>query len=85
MPIIIRKEHFCSYFRHSVAMNLLQAGVDISTIAIWLGHNSIETTHKYMVADLEIKRKAMEKAGIIDNSVPKYKPSNDLLEFLSKL
>ncbi len=38
-----------------------------------------------MVADLEIKRKAMEKAGIIDNSVPKYKPSNDLLEFLSKL
>ena len=38
-----------------------------------------------MVADLEIKRKAMEKAGIIDNSVSKYKPSNDLLEFLSKL
>ena len=66
-------------------MNLLISGVDISTIAIWLGHSSIETTHKYMVADLEIKRKAVEKAGIIDNSVSKYKPSNDLLEFLSKL
>ena len=66
-------------------MNVVISGVDISTIAIWLGHSSIETTHKYMVADLEIKRKAMEKAGIIDNSVPKYKPSNDLLEFLSKL
>lgn len=72
-------------FRHSVATNLLRAGIDISTIAIWLGHNSMETTHKYMVADLEIKRKAMEKTGIIDNSVSKYKPSNDLLEFLSKL
>ena len=57
-------------------MNLLQAGIDISTIAIWLGHNSIETTHKYMVADLEIKRKVMEKAGIIDNSVQKFKPSD---------
>ena len=84
-PSLLEKNISVHTFRHSVAMNLLQAGVDISTIAIWLGHNSIETTHKYMVADLEIKRKAMEKAGIIDNSVPKYKPSNDLLEFLSKL
>ncbi len=48
-------------FRHSVAMNLLISGVDISTIAIWLGHSSIETTHKYMIADMELKRKAMEK------------------------
>lgn len=84
-PSLLEKNISVHTFRHSVAMNLLQAGVDISTIAIWLGHNSIETTHKYMVADLEIKRKAMEKAGIIDNSVPKYKPSNNLLEFLSKL
>lgn len=66
-------------------MNLLQAGIDISTIAIWLDHNSIETTHTYMVADLEIKRKAIEKAEIIDDSVQKFKPYNDLLEFLSKL
>ena len=66
-------------------MNVVISGVDISTIAIWLGHSSIETTHKYMVADLEIKRKVMEKAGIIDKSVQKFKPSNDLLEVLSKL
>ena len=44
-------------------MNLLQAGVDISTIAIWLGHSSILTTHKYMVADIELKRKAMERVN----------------------
>lgn len=84
-PSLLEKNISVHSFRHSVAMNLLQAGIDISTIAIWLGHNSIETTHKYMVADLEIKRKAMEKAGIIDSSVQKFKPSNDLLEFLSKL
>lgn len=84
-PSLIEKNISIHTFRHSVAMNLLQAGIDISTIAIWLGHNSIETTHKYMVADLEIKRKAMEKAGVIDNTTSEYHPSNDLLKFLSEL
>ncbi|WP_277406947.1 tyrosine-type recombinase/integrase [Lacrimispora xylanisolvens] len=72
-------------FRHSVAMNLLRSGVDISTIAIWLGHTSIETTHKYMVADIELKRKAMEQAGIAGDSSFRYKPSNDILAFLNAL
>jgi site-specific recombinase XerD len=72
-------------FRHSAAMNLLQAGVDISTIAIWLGHESIETTHKYMVADIEIKRKAMEKLDETLNNEFSYKPSKSILSFLSSL
>ena len=72
-------------FRHSVAMNLLASGVDISTIAIWLGHSSIETTHKYMVADMELKRKAMEKAGSAGNDSYHYKPSSDILNFLNSL
>jgi len=72
-------------FRHSAAMNLLQAGVDISTIAIWLGHESIETTHKYMVADLEIKRKAMEKLEESQNGTFNYKPSKSILSFLESL
>lgn len=72
-------------FRHSVAMNLLQAGVDISTIAIWLGHESIETTHKYMVADIEIKRKAMEKLNEPSASSFNYKPSGSILAFLESL
>ena len=72
-------------FRHSVAMNLLMSGIDISTIAIWLGHSSIETTHKYMVADMELKRKAMEKAGSAGNSSYKYKPSADIMNFLNSL
>ena len=72
-------------FRHSVAMNLLQAGVDISTIAIWMGHESIETTHKYMVADIESKRKAMEKMSETDNRSYRYKPSKSILAFLDTL
>ena len=72
-------------FRHSAAMNLLQAGVDISTIAIWLGHESIETTHKYMVADLEIKRRAMEKLNETTDNSFNYKPSKSILAFLSSL
>lgn len=72
-------------FRHSAAMNLLQAGVDITTIAIWLGHESIETTHKYMVADIELKRRAMEKMEEPDVGYYNYKPSKSILDFLNKL
>lgn len=66
-PSLNKKNVTPHTFRHSAAMNLLQAGVDISTIAIWLGHESIETTHKYMVADIEIKRQAMEKLDETDS------------------
>mgnify|MGYP004626525137 FL=1 len=72
-------------FRHLVDMNLLQVGVDISTIAIWLGHSSIETTRKYMAADLELKRKAMEKVGDAGSASYRYKPSHDILAFLESL
>lgn len=84
-PTLFEKNITPHTFRHSVAMNLLVAGVDISTIAIWLGHSSIETTHKYMVADIELKRKAMEKAGAAGNISYKYKPSTDILGFLDSL
>lgn len=87
-PSLKRKNVTPHTFRHSVAMNLLQAGIDISTIAIWLGHESIETTHKshkYVVADIEIKRKAMEKLEETSNSTFNYKPSRSLLAFLDSL
>jgi integrase/recombinase XerD len=47
--------------RHTTAMHLLQAGVDIATIALWLGHERIETTHVYLTTDLAMKAKALEK------------------------
>lgn len=84
-PSLSKKNVTPHTFRHSAAMNLLQAGVDISTIAIWLGHESIETTHKYMVADIEIKRLAMEKLDETTNSSFNYKPSKSILSFLASL
>lgn len=72
-------------FRHSVAMNMLQAGVDISSIAIFLGHESIETTHKYIVSDLEMKRRALQKTEEIASRTKVYKPSSGLLKFLESL
>lgn len=85
LPSLSEKNITPHTFRHSVAMNLLASGVDISTIAIWLGHSSIETTHKYMVANIELKRKAMEKAGSAGNDSYHYKPSADILNFLNSL
>ncbi len=73
--------------RHSTAMSLLQSGVDISTIAIWLGHESIETTHKYMVTDLNLKDIALKKMHEPESS-PKnarYHASEKLQDFLDSL
>ena len=84
-PSLQRKKVTPHTLRHTTAMNLLHAGIDISTIAIWLGHESIETTHKYMVADIELKRKAMEKLTETKNATFRYKPSNSILDFLRAL
>ena len=74
-------------FRHSTAMSLLQSGVDISTIAIWLGHESIETTHKYMVADIKLKENALKKLHEPEPSHAngRYRAHNDILQFLKSL
>jgi site-specific recombinase XerD len=71
--------------RHSTAMELLQNGVDQSVIALWLGHESIETTQIYIHADLRLKEQAL--ARLKDNaSVPKrYRPDDELLTFLESL
>lgn len=66
-------------------MHLLESGVDISTIAIWLGHESIETTHKYMVADLRLKEQALAKTQGPTESNFRYRPSTDVLDFLDTL
>jgi site-specific recombinase XerD len=71
--------------RHSTAMHLLQAGVDITVIALWLGHESIETTHCYIEADLAMKEKALEKTNAYNGRSTKFKPSDSLLRFLNSL
>jgi len=71
--------------RHSAAMQLLQNGVDRTVIALWLGHESVESTQMYVHADIELKEKAMAKTQPIDVSPGRYRPSDDLLAFLEAL
>ena len=66
-------------------MHLLQGGVDIAVIGLWLGHESIETTHGYVEADLEIKQRALDKLTPASGKVSRYKPSDSLMRFLTSL
>lgn len=71
--------------RHTTAMHLLQAGVDITVIALWLGHESIETTHCYVEADLATKQQALEKVSPVEGRVDRFVPDDALLAFLAKI
>jgi integrase/recombinase XerD len=71
--------------RHTTAMHLLQAGVDITVIALWLGHESPNTTHRYIEADLAMKQRALEKLAEPAPKISRIAPRDDLLAFLEKL
>jgi integrase/recombinase XerD len=71
--------------RHSTAMHLLQAGFDIATIALWLGHESTATTHMYVEADLTMKKRAIDKITMPARRHRKHKLSDRLMEFLERL
>lgn len=71
--------------RHTTAMHLLQAGVDITVIALWLGHESPATTHLYVEADLEMKQRALEKLQPAQVGGGRYRPADKLLAFLEGL
>lgn len=72
-------------FRHTTAMELLQSGVDRTLIALWLGHESVETTQIYLDANLAIKEEALSKNAPINAKPVKYKPEDSLLAFLKGL
>jgi site-specific recombinase XerD len=69
--------------RHTTAMHLLQAGVDTTVIALWLGHESIETTHMYVEADLAMKERALGKVAPLGTGVRRFKPDDALMAFLA--
>lgn len=71
--------------RHTMAMDLLQAGVDRAVIALWLGHESVETTQIYLEATLAMKERALAKARPPNSKSGRYKPGDRLLEFLNSL
>lgn len=71
--------------RHTTAMHLLQAGVDITVIALWLGHESAETTHQYVEASLAMKERALAKLEQLPVARVRYRPTDKLLQFLDGL
>ena len=74
--------HVC---RHSTAMDLLHHGVDRSVIALWLGHESVETTQRYLHADMRLKEKALALTAPLGVKQVRYRPSDKLLSFLEAL
>src|ERR1700756_4147114 len=71
--------------RSSTAMHLLQSGVAFSVIALWLGHESRTTTHRYVEANLEMKQKALARLEEPDTKMSRYQPGDDLMKFLQAL
>ena len=66
-------------------MHLLQSGVDITVIALWLGHESIETTHVYLEADMAAKERALQKLAPLDAPLSRFTADDPLLTFLTSL
>jgi integrase/recombinase XerD len=82
----LTKKHLTMHVpRHSAAMDLLQQGVDRSVIALWLGHESVETTQIYLHADMAMKEAALAKTASNKTSHGRYRPDDRLLAFLKSL
>ena len=71
--------------RHTIAMHLLQSGVAFSVIALWLGHESTTTTHRYVEADLAMKDKALARLQQPDTKMRRYRLRDALMQFLQAL
>ena len=84
-PSLQQKRITTHGLRHTAAMELLQAGVDRSVIALWLGHESVETTQVYLEATLAMKERALAKTTPLTARFTRYRPSDQLLGFLSSL
>jgi len=84
-PSLAKKRVTPHVLRHTAAMELLQAGVDRALIAIWLGHESLDTTQIYLDADLQLKRTVLDKITPIQNRPGRYRPDDKLLSYLKGL
>jgi site-specific recombinase XerD len=89
LPVLRRKHVTPHVLRHSCAVGLLQAGVDVSGIRDYLGHESIATTGRYTKSNLQMKRRVLDafwrRAGLTSSKDPRWRPTPDLLELLSSL
>ena len=84
-PALTSKNVTPHVLRHSAAMALLRAGVDITVIALWLGHESVTTTQIYLQADMALKQRALDRTTPPASTPGRYKPGDQLLAFLEAL
>jgi len=71
--------------RHSTALHMLQKGVRLEVIALWLGHEKLDTTHHYLEADLAMKERALQSLRPSNRMSPRFQPPDELLDFLEHL
>jgi integrase/recombinase XerD len=84
-PSLEKKRVSPHTLRHTTAMNLLQHGVDRSVIALWLGHETLETVNTYVHADMKMKEAALAKTTPLGGQPERYRPEDELLVFLKSL
>lgn len=84
-PSLAEKKVTLHVLRHTTAMRLLHAGVDTAVIALWLGHESVETTQIYLHADLALKERALARTTPLNSTPGRYRPPDTMLAFLEAL
>ncbi|MBU2603378.1 MAG: site-specific integrase [Actinobacteria bacterium] len=84
-PSIAEKNITPHVLRHSTAMDLRQQGVDLSVIALWLGHESVETTQMYLHADIGMKERALARTAPIEGKPGRFRPGDALMAYLKSL
>jgi len=84
-PSLLEKHVSPHTLRHTSAMHLLQSGVPFNVIALWLGHESTTTTHRYVEADLAMKEKALSRLEAPDTKMRRYRAPDSLMRFLQTL
>ena len=84
-PSILKKRVSPHTLRHTTAMHLLQSGVPFNVIALWLGHESTTTTHRYVEADLAMKEKALARLEAPDTKMRRFRAPDSLMRFLNTL
>jgi integrase/recombinase XerD len=84
-PELARKSISPHVLRHSLAMTLLQSGVDLLTIQAWLGHSQVATTHRYAAADVEMMRRGLDMAGVSGKQPARFQPKDTVLLLLESI
>jgi site-specific recombinase XerD len=85
VPSILKKPVSPHTLRRTTAMHLLQSGVPFNVIALWLGHESTTTTHRYVEADLAMKQRALARLEAPDTKMRRFRPPDPLMRFLQTL